>query len=88
MFPYTILSFGQIFRNAFKFRDAMYLMSLGGRFRYKFKKNTPKRMSVVCTIDKCPWKITCRALGSTNVVQIHTFENAHNHQKINGDIIK
>ena len=36
-------------------------------------------MSLVCTIDNCPWKITCRALGVMNVVQVHTFENTHNH---------
>ena len=36
-------------------------------------------MFVVCTIEKCPWKITCHALGLTNVVQVHTFHNAHNH---------
>ena len=36
-------------------------------------------MSQVCNIDNCPWKITCRGLGTTNVVQVHTFENTHNH---------
>ena len=36
-------------------------------------------MSLVCTIDNCPWKITCCSLGATNVVQVHTFENTHNH---------
>ena len=36
-------------------------------------------MSLVCAIDNCPWKITCRALGAPNVVQVHTFENTHNH---------
>ena len=55
------------------------MMSLAGRFRYRFKKNNPKQMSVVCTIEKCPWKITCRAIGSANVVQVHTFEIGHNH---------
>ena len=54
-------------------------MSLAGRFRYRFKRNTPKHMYVICTIEKCPWKITCCALGSTNVVQVHTFHNVHNH---------
>ena len=33
----------------------------------------------MCTIDNCPWKITCHALGAANVVQVHTFENTHNH---------
>ena len=57
----------------------MHLMSLVRRFRYRFKKNTLQRMSLVCIINNCPWKITCRALGAANVVQVHTFENTHNH---------
>ena len=36
-------------------------------------------MSLVCTIDNCPWKITCRALGAAKVIQVHTFENIPNH---------
>ena len=36
-------------------------------------------MSVVCTIEKFPWRITCRAIGSANDVQVHTFEIGHNH---------
>ena len=41
--------------------------------------NTPERISTVCTIENYPWKITCRALGETNVVQVHMFEKTHNH---------
>ena len=78
-FSNAILGNGQTFRNASEFHDAVYLMSLVGIFRYTFKKNTPQRMSLVCTIDNCPWKITCRSLGATNVVQVHTFENTHNY---------
>ena len=54
------------------------MMSLEGRFRYRFKNNTLKQMSVVC-IEKCPWRITCHAIGSAKVVQVHTFEISHNH---------
>ena len=54
-------------------------MSLVRRFRYRFKKNTPQRINLVCTNDNCLWKITCCALGAANVIQVHTFENTHNH---------
>ena len=53
-FSNAVLDSGQTFRNASEFRDVMYLMSLVGRFRYRFKKNTPQRMSLVCTIDNSP----------------------------------
>ena len=36
-------------------------------------------MSVVCTVNGCPWKITCRTIGASHVVQVHTFINHHNH---------
>ncbi|RVW69839.1 hypothetical protein CK203_061170 [Vitis vinifera] len=36
-------------------------------------------MTVVCTIEDCPWKITARAIGDSNIVQVHTFQNVHNH---------
>ena len=54
------------------------MMSLVGRFWYRFKKNNSKQMSVVFTIEKCPWRITCHAIGSTKVVQFHTFEIVQN----------
>ena len=55
------------------------MMTLAGRFRYRFKNNNLKKMSVVCTIEKCPWRITCRAFSSTKVGQVHIFEIGHNH---------
>ncbi|RVW81075.1 hypothetical protein CK203_045361 [Vitis vinifera] len=72
-------SSGHTFPNASEFRDAIYLMSLAGKFRYSYKRNSPKHMTVVCTIEDCPWKITARAIGDSNIVQVHTFRNVHNH---------
>ena len=78
-FATSIISRGQTFQNASKFHDAVYLMSLAGQFRYRFKRNTSKHVSVACTIEKCPWKITCHTLGLANVIQVHTFHNVYNH---------
>ena len=36
-------------------------------------------MTIVCTIEDCPWKIIARAIGDSNIVQVHTFQNLHNH---------
>ena len=55
------------------------MMSLIGRFWYRFKKNNLKQMSVFYTIEKCPWRITCCAIGLAKVVHVHTFEIDHNH---------
>ena len=64
----VIIGSGQTFCNASEFRDSVYMISLIGRLWYRFKKNNPKQMSVVCTIEMCPWRITCRAIGSAKVV--------------------
>ncbi|RVX18277.1 hypothetical protein CK203_006644 [Vitis vinifera] len=78
-FEHSIVGSGHTFPNASEFRDAIYLMSLAGKFRYSYKRNSPKHMTVVCTIEDCPWKITARAIGDSNIVQVHTFRNVHNH---------
>ncbi|RVW87460.1 hypothetical protein CK203_036245 [Vitis vinifera] len=78
-FEHSIVGSGHTFPNASEFRDAIYLMSLAGKFRYSYKRNSPKHMTVVCTIEDCPWKITTRAIGDSNIVQVHTFRNVHNH---------
>ena len=75
----AIIGSGQTFRNANEFWDIVYMMSLPGRFLYRFKKNNLKQMSVVFTIEKCPWRITCRPISSSKVVQVHTFKIGHNH---------
>ena len=72
-FEHSIIGNGHTFPNASKFRDAIYLMSLAGKFRYSYKKNSSKHMTVVSTIEDCPWKITARVIGDSNIVQVHTF---------------
>ena len=57
----------------------MYWMSLARKFRYYFKKNSLKHITIVYKVDECPWKITCNAVGYTGTVQVHAFRNVHNH---------
>ena len=72
---FNIMGSGQTFPNAYAFRDALYLMLVGGRFRYYYKRNTCKHICVVCMVNECQWKI----IGASDVVQVHTFINEHNH---------
>ena len=78
-FQHSIIGSGHTFPNVSEFRDAIYLMYLARKFQYSYKMNSSKRMTVVCTIEDCPWKITARAIGDSNIVQVHTFQNVHNH---------
>ncbi|XP_059596437.1 uncharacterized protein LOC104878009 [Vitis vinifera] len=84
-FENSIMGSGHTFPNAAEFRDVMYLMSIAGRFRYCFKRNSMKHMIVVCTVNECPWKVTSREVGESNIIQVHTFQNLHNHSL--GDVV-
>ena len=53
-------------------------MSLGGRFKYKYKKNSPHHMSVKCSIESCPWKITTHAIERNETLRVHTYQVNHN----------
>ncbi|RVW81082.1 hypothetical protein CK203_045422 [Vitis vinifera] len=61
----TIESYGFSHRCA----EANILERDSRRFRYRFKRNSTKHMTVVCTVTKCPWKVTARAIGDSNIVQ-------------------
>ena len=49
-FHQAILGSGHTFKNVEEFRNAIYEMSLGGRFEYKYKK-------------KFPYAYVCKVLG-------------------------
>ena len=36
-------------------------------------------MTVICTVNDCPWKTTCRVVGASHLVQVNTFVNEHSH---------
>ena len=70
---------GHTFKNGEEFCNAIYKMSLGGRFQYKYTKNSPKKMSVKCSIDDCPWKITTHDVVGNDTLRVHTYRVNHNH---------
>ena len=78
-FQNEIMGSGQTFPNVSTFRDALYLMSLSGRFQYYYKRNSYKHITVICMVTNCPWKITRRVVCASDVVQVHTFLNEHSH---------
>ena len=67
-FENSIMGSGHTFPNAVEFCDAVYLMSIASRFRYSFKRNSTKHMTVVCTVNECPWKVIACAVWDLNIV--------------------
>ncbi|RVW37815.1 hypothetical protein CK203_087862 [Vitis vinifera] len=78
-FREAILGSGHTFKNADEFRNAIYQMSLAGRFQYKYKKNSPTHMSVKCSVEDCPWKITAHAVEGNEILRVYTYQVNHNH---------
>ncbi|RVW49070.1 hypothetical protein CK203_111715 [Vitis vinifera] len=70
---------GHTFKNADEFRNAIYQMSLAGRFQYKYKKNSPTHMSVKCSVEDCPWKMTAHAIEENEILRVYTYQVNHNH---------
>ena len=75
-FENSIMGSGHTFPNAFEFCDVVYLMSIASKFRYYFKRNSTKHMTVVCIINECLWKVIARAIGDSNIVRFTHFENS------------
>ena len=78
-FRQAILGSRHTFKNAKEFRNVIYQMSLGGRFEYKYKKNSPTHMSVKCSVEGCPWKITAHVVERNVILRGHTYQVNHNH---------
>ena len=68
LFQNAIMGSGQTFPNVYAFRDAVYLISLSGRFWYYNKRNSYTHITIIGTVTNYPLKITCRAVGASDVV--------------------
>ena len=68
-FHQAILRSRHTFKNAEEFRNTIYHMSLGGRFEYKCKKNSPTHTSVKCLVKGCPWKITAHVVEGNVILR-------------------
>ena len=50
------------------FKDVVYLLSIDGRFQYKFKQISSKHTKMVCNVDGCPWKVTTNSIRAIQMV--------------------
>ena len=78
-FREAILGSRHTYKNTEEFQNAIYQMSLSGRFKYKYKKNSPNHMSVKCLVEGCPWKITSHAVEGNGILRVHTYQVNYNH---------
>lgn len=70
---------GQQFQGPAAFRLALYKYSVAKCFKYKFKRNTSKKILVRCAVDGCPWKVTAYGVRNTNLIRVNTLIDKHEH---------
>ncbi|XP_028770193.1 uncharacterized protein LOC114727670 [Neltuma alba] len=73
-------SVGQKIAHAGLFKEYLYKFSIAHNFKLKFLRNSKERMSVICKVEGCPWKICASALGkNVPYLRVTTFINEHVH---------
>ena len=73
-FREAILGSGHTFNNVEKFWNVIYQMSLAERFEYKYNKNSPTHMSIKCSVEGFPWKITTHTVERNEILRVHTYQ--------------
>ncbi|XP_028802553.1 uncharacterized protein LOC114757633 [Neltuma alba] len=71
---------GQKISHAGLFREYLYKFSITHNFKLKFLRNSEERMSVICKVEGCPWKICASVLGKNGpYLYVTTFISEHVH---------
>ncbi|KAF7119961.1 hypothetical protein RHSIM_Rhsim13G0165500 [Rhododendron simsii] len=70
---------GQLFDNPSLFKKAVMLFSALNKFTFKYLDNSRSYYRLVCVIDGCPWKLTARAQGKSELIRVIKLNNQHLH---------
>ncbi|XP_042476936.1 uncharacterized protein LOC122058349 isoform X2 [Macadamia integrifolia] len=73
----AITGVDQRFTSVHEFRDALHKYSIAHGFAYRFKKNDPHRVTVMCKAEDCPWRIHASRLSTTQLFCIKRMTPAH-----------
>ncbi|KAF7140474.1 hypothetical protein RHSIM_Rhsim06G0118700 [Rhododendron simsii] len=70
---------GQQFDNPSLFKKAVILFSALNKFTFKYLDNSRSYYRFVCVIDGCPWKLTARLQGKSELIRVIKLNNQHLH---------
>ncbi|XP_043725055.1 uncharacterized protein LOC122671729 isoform X2 [Telopea speciosissima] len=73
----AITGVDQRFNSVHEFRDALHKYSIAHGFAYRFKKNDPHRVTVMCKAEDCPWRIHASRLSTTQLFCIKRMTPTH-----------
>ncbi|KAJ4956462.1 hypothetical protein NE237_013245 [Protea cynaroides] len=73
----AITGVDQRFNSVHEFRDALHKYAIAHGFAYRFKKNDPNRVTVLCKAEGCPWRIHASKLSTTQLFCIKRMTPTH-----------
>lgn len=68
---------GQEFNSVPEFRDALQKYAIANRFAYKLKKNDSNRVSGICVIEGCSWRIHASWVPSSQSLVVKRMNKSH-----------
>ncbi|KAI8571723.1 hypothetical protein RHMOL_Rhmol01G0141700 [Rhododendron molle] len=70
---------GQLFDNHRIFKKAVILFAALNKFTFKYLDNSCHYYRLACVVDGCPWKLTARAQGKSELIRVIKMRNEHCH---------
>ncbi|XP_058189190.1 uncharacterized protein LOC131306780 [Rhododendron vialii] len=70
---------GQLFDSPDLFKQSVLLFAASNKFSFNYLDNSRTYYRLVCKVVGCPWKLTAKCEGSTDLVRIIMFRNEHLH---------
>ncbi|WOL00644.1 hypothetical protein Cni_G09357 [Canna indica] len=72
-----ITGVGQVFSSPKAFRDALHKYAIANSFMYRFLKNDGSRVTAICTVEDCPWRIHASRSSVKQEFIIKKINDAH-----------
>ncbi|KAF7113333.1 hypothetical protein RHSIM_RhsimUnG0136400 [Rhododendron simsii] len=70
---------GQLFDSPDLFKQSVLLFVASNKFSFNYLDNSRAYYRLVCKVAGCPWKLTAKCEGSTDLVRVIMFRNEHVH---------
>ncbi|KAF7145790.1 hypothetical protein RHSIM_Rhsim04G0123600 [Rhododendron simsii] len=70
---------GQLFDNHRLFKKAVILFAALNKFTFKYLDNSCHYYRLARVVDGCPWKLTARAQGKSELIRVIKMKNEHCH---------
>ncbi|XP_058216949.1 uncharacterized protein LOC131327838 [Rhododendron vialii] len=70
---------GQLFESPDLFKQSVLLFAASNKFSFTYLDNSRAYYRLVCKVPGCPWKLTAKCEGSSDLVRVIMLRNEHLH---------